>query len=58
MDLMIPTGLNEFSEIICENAYYVDKTKHFRTILDSVSKGAAPVQLFTRPRRFGNTLLL
>ena len=58
MDLMIPTGLNEFSEIICENAYYVDKTKHFRTILDSVSKGAAPVQLFTRPRRFGKTLFL
>lgn len=48
----IPIGIEDFSEIIRRNCYFVDKTLMIRDILDSGSK----VTLFTRPRRFGKTL--
>uniref|UniRef100_UPI00402AB35C AAA family ATPase n=1 Tax=Succinivibrio sp. TaxID=2053619 RepID=UPI00402AB35C len=36
------------------NCYFVDKTEHLKTVFTSSTK----VQLFTRPRRFGKTLLM
>lgn len=50
----IPTGIENFEEIIRKDYYYVDKTLMIRDLLDRQSK----VALFTRPRRFGKTLNL
>ena len=48
----LPIGYEDFSEIISNNFYYVDKTLFIKELLDK--KGKA--NLFTRPRRFGKTL--
>ncbi|WP_299574932.1 AAA family ATPase, partial [uncultured Leptotrichia sp.] len=48
----IGIGIEDFSEIIKENCYYIDKTKWIEEILEDKSK----IKLFTRPRRFGKTL--
>ena len=48
----IGIGVENFSEIIKENCYYIDKTKWIGEILEDKSK----IKLFTRPRRFGETL--
>ena len=48
----IGIGVENFSEIIKENCYYIDKTKWIGEILEDKSK----IKLFTRPRRFGKTL--
>ena len=48
----IGIGVEDFSEVIKENCYYIDKTKWIGEILEDKSK----IKLFTRPRRFGKTL--
>ena len=48
----LPVGVDNFSKIIEEDYFYVDKTLLIKELLDM--KGE--VNLFTRPRRFGKTL--
>ena len=48
----IGIGVEDFSEVIKENCYYIDKTKWIGEILEDKSK----IKLFIRPRRFGKTL--
>lgn len=50
----LPIGIDIFTKLIDNGQYYVDKTLVIKDILDS----KAAVTLFTRPRRFGKTLLL
>ncbi len=50
----IAIGMEDYKEIIEKNCYYVDKTLFIRDLLDKGGK----VNLFTRPRRFGKTLML
>ena len=50
----IPIGRDNFKDIIEGDFYYVDKTKVIEEILDR----GAYVTLFTRPRRFGKSLLI
>ena len=47
---LIPTGIENFKEMIDKNAYYVDKTN---LIIDVLNE---QVVSYTRPRRFGKTL--
>ena len=47
---LIPSGIENFKELIDGNYYYVDKTN---LISDAVKE---KVVLYTRPRRFGKTL--
>ncbi len=48
----IPIGLNNFSKLIEEHCYFVDKTLMIREFLERKSA----VTLITRPRRFGKTM--
>ena len=48
------TGIEDFAQLIHEGYYYVDKTYVVKELLESGSN----VSLFTRPRRFGKTLLM
>lgn len=51
---LLPVGYENFSQIINEGYYYVDKTMFIRELMDKKAK----VNLYTRPRRFGKTLTL
>ena len=51
---LIPIGIENFKEFKERNYYYVDKTRMVKDIIDNGGK----VNLFTRPRRFGKTLIL
>ena len=53
IQLNIPVGISEFSEIRQREYYYVDKTGLIREMLE---RPLAKVTLITRPRRFGKTL--
>lgn len=53
IQLNIPVGISQFSEIRQREYYYVDKTGLIREILE---RPLAKVTLITRPRRFGKTL--
>ena len=52
--LKLPVGIEDFREIRRLGFYYIDKTKLIEQLLDNWGK----VNLFTRPRRFGKSLLL
>lgn len=52
MKKKIPLGIKDFSKLIKENYYFVDKTLMIKEFLES----GAEVTLVTRPRRFGKTL--
>ena len=63
--LPLPTGNTNFTEIRTVNCYYVDKTPFLKTVFSKevstdkkASAAGTPVMLFTRPRRFGKTLLM
>ena len=63
--LPLPTGNDGFAEIRTVNCYYVDKTPYLKTVFSKeastdkkASSAGTPVMLFTRPRRFGKTLLM
>lgn len=51
--LPCPVGITSYKEAVTE-CYYVDKTLFIKDILDDHSKA----YLFTRPRRFGKTLMM
>ena len=53
--MKIPVGLEDFDEIRRNHNYYVDKTDF---IYDLMEKTVNKVSLFTRPRRFGKTLMM
>ena len=50
----IPIGVDNFKEIIENDYYYVDKSKAIEDLLINKAK----IILYTRPRRFGKSLLL
>ena len=50
----LPTGRNNFKEVIEENLYFVDKTKAIEELLENKKY----VTLFPRPRRFGKSLFI
>lgn len=50
----LPVGVDGFEDIITQDFYYVDKTLFIADLLKNWGK----VNLFTRPRRFGKTLLM
>ena len=50
----IPLGIDSY-EAVCQNCYYVDKT-NIITTLANLPEGTS--LLFTRPRRFGKSLML
>lgn len=54
MEKQLPIGYDSFQELISNGLYYVDKTLIIKDIIDKKGK----VNLFTRPRRFGKTLIL
>ena len=63
--LPLPTGNDGFADIRTVNCYYVDKTPYLKTVFSKevstekkTSAAGTPVMLFTRPRRFGKTLLM
>ena len=51
----LPTGVEKFAQVITQHKYYVDKTLYLKSVFEN--DGSA-VLLFTRPRRFGKTLLM
>ncbi|MGN1357480.1 MAG: AAA family ATPase [Succinivibrionaceae bacterium] len=50
----LPYGGEDFVLIRENDYYYVDKTSYLKAVFTN----PAPVMLFTRPRRFGKTLLM
>lgn len=54
MRIKMPIGIENFSELIEDGYYFVDKTRFIMQLIDYHSKAA----LLTRPRRFGKTLTL
>lgn len=52
--LRIPVGIASY-KTICEECYYVDKTSAIASICEEATGSAL---LFTRPRRFGKSLML
>ncbi len=50
----IPIGIDNFKEIIENDYYYIDKSKAIEDLLTNKAK----IILYTRPRRFGKSLLL
>lgn len=51
---MLPVGIDDFQTIREQNFYYLDKTKFIGDLIRS----RGMVNLFTRPRRFGKTLIM
>lgn len=51
----IPIGISEFEKIRKNDNYYVDKTELIQAL---VKTEPAEIKLFTRPRRFGKTLVM
>lgn len=51
---VFPIGIESFTELRTENYYYVDKTAFIPDLLEKRYK----VDLITRPRRFGKTLMM
>ena len=55
MGKMIVVGNDIFDEFIRDDGYYVDKTE---LIYELAARTRNKVTLFTRPRRFGKTLIM
>ena len=52
---LLPAGADTFADVIGKGKYYVDKTLYLKTVFE---EDGSSVLLFTRPRRFGKTLLM
>ena len=52
--LPLPESPAGFEELKNSGSYFVDKTEYIKTVFTD----SATVLLFTRPRRFGKTLLM
>lgn len=50
----LPIGVEGFEKIRTQDFYYIDKTMFIKELLDNWGE----VNLFTRPRRFGKTLMM
>lgn len=50
----LSTGISNFEDLILKNKIYVDKTK----VIYQLSQNSDRPLLFTRPRRFGKSLLV
>ena len=50
----LPAGIDSFEKIITSGYYYLDKTMFIKTLVDT----SGEVNLFTRPRRFGKSLIV
>ena len=55
MGKMIVVGNDLFDEFIRDDGYYVDKTE---ILYELAAETRNKVTLFTRPRRFGKTLMM
>ena len=55
MEFRVSVGNSDFADIRKEKAYYVDKTE---ILYELVHNSNNMVTLFTRPRRFGKTLMM
>lgn len=55
MAFTVSVGESDFDSLRKENAYYVDKTE---ILYELVNNNKNKVTLFTRPRRFGKTLMM
>ena len=53
--LELPYGKDDFTKLREQNCYFVDKTPYIKQVF---GVDASDVLLFTRPRRFGKTLLM
>ena len=53
--MKIPVGKDDFDKIRRNHSYYVDKTELIYELIDGTDN---EVTLFTRPRRFGKTLMM
>ena len=53
--LELPYGKDDFTKLREQNCYFVDKTPYIKQVF---GVDASDVLLFTRPRRFGKTLLI
>ena len=53
--LKLPSGTQDYRELVTEHSYYVDKTSFLKT---TYVKDPSRVLLITRPRRFGKSLTL
>lgn len=54
-NIWLPLGLDNFEELRKKGYYYIDKTKLIEELL---TDGYFKVNLITRPRRFGKTLMM
>lgn len=54
MTKLLPIGVENFEDFSRQNYYYIDKTMFIAELLFNRGK----VNLFTRPRRFGKTLMM
>ena len=52
--MKISVGMDSFAKLRTNNCYYVDKTEFIETLLNE----SFEAMLFTRPRRFGKTLMM
>lgn len=52
--IRMPVGISSFEKIRESNAYYIDKSG----LIEELIRSQADVTLFTRPRRFGKTLIM
>ena len=52
--VMLPYGIDNFAKLRESNCYYIDKTNFIKELLSEVFE----VNLITRPRRFGKTLMM
>ena len=63
--LPLPTSVDNFAELITTSCYYVDKTPYLKEVFADITTAddkskvkGSNILLFTRPRRFGKTLLM
>ena len=63
--LPLPTSVDNFAKLITTSCYYVDKTPYLKEVFADITTAddkskvkGSNVLLFTRPRRFGKTLLM
>lgn len=52
-NMKLPVGIDQFDKLIKSGFYYVDKTR----LIEQLLQNWGEVNLFTRPRRFGKTLI-
>ncbi len=55
MDFKVGVGKSDFDELRRSGNYYVDKTELIYELVNNIDN---KVTLFTRPRRFGKTLMM